>query len=317
VKPGKLQNTGGLLRGLVVRGSRNLFSLALDGNMAEPLIHCTLKGKILPGAEGFYNPLGPGDWVYLERDSRDLEQGLILALEERRNLFARFNQKGQAPQIIAANVDLALCVTSPASPPFRPRFLDRALIQGEAAEVETVILCNKGDLSSPEDVQDRLADYRRMGYPLLSVSVLRGEGLEELRELIRGKTAVMVGQSGVGKSSLLRALDPDAVVRVGAINEKYDRGNHTTTQGALYHLKVLDARLIDTPGIRRFGIQGVGVEDLVYRFRDMAPFAGECLFGPSCRHGSEKGCGILAALSRGAIHPDRYESYLRVREELV
>jgi ribosome biogenesis GTPase len=223
---------------------------------------------------------------------------------------------------------MVICVTSPASPPFRPRFLDRALIQADAAGIRPVIVCNKIDLLGDDpDVEERLEDFRRIGYPVLRLSAKTGEGLDALRSLIDGSFSVLVGQSGVGKSSLVNALLPEPRIRVGTINEKYDRGNHTTNMSALVELPPRggagngcggpDTFLIDTPGVRRFVPDGVGAEDLILYMREFAPLAGTCTYGLSCSHRIEPGCKIMEAVYAGVIHEDRYESFLRVRDELA
>jgi ribosome biogenesis GTPase len=272
--------------------------------------------------------------VEVEEDPHHPGTGLILGLEERRNVFTRSNQKGlgagrsAASQLLAANVDMVICVTSPASPPFRPRFLDRALIQADAAGIRPVIVCNKIDLLGDDpDVEERLEDFRRIGYPVLRLSAKTGEGVDALRSLIDGSFSVLVGQSGVGKSSLVNALLPEPRIRVGAINEKYDRGNHTTTMSDLVELPPRggtgngyegpETFLIDTPGVRRFVPDGIGAEDLILYMREFAPLAGTCTYGLSCSHRIEPGCKIMEAVHAGVIHEDRYESFLRVRDELA
>jgi len=305
--------------GLVIRGSRNLFIVRTEHDEIE----CRIKGKILKSVEGYYNPIAPGDIVHVE-------DGLILGLEKRRNLFARFNQKGQAPQILAANVDLVLCVTSPASPPFRPRFLDRVLSQADAAEIPAAIICNKYDLAEEDtnndllDLEERLSDFQRIGFTVLRISVLTGEGMDDFKHLVAGKFSVLVGQSGVGKSSIVKALIPGLEIRTGAINEKFNRGNHTTTQSLLLDVPGLpgdtapvpSTRVIDTPGIRRFAPAGILPEDLILHMREFAPLAGRCSYGLSCSHETEPGCKIMEAVHAGVIHEDRYDSYLRIRDEL-
>jgi ribosome biogenesis GTPase len=167
------------------------------------------------------------------------------------------------------------------------------------------------------DMEERLSDFQRIGYPVFRISALTGEGLDAFRRFIAGKFSVLVGQSGVGKSSLVNALIPDLNSRTGIINEKFDRGNHTTTQSVL--LDVPDSagtRIIDTPGIRRFAPAGVSPEDLVYCMREFAPLAGRCSFGLSCSHETEPGCKIMEAVHAGVIHEERYESFLRIRDEL-
>ena len=309
------------MTGLVIRGSRNLFIARPLGTSActAELVECRIKGKILKSVEGFYNPIAPGDIV-------EIEDGLIVGLKERRNLFARFYQKGQAPQILAANVDLILCVTSPASPPFRPRFIDRVLLQADAAEIPAAVICNKYDLADTADgdcldMEERLSDYERLGFPVLRISVLTGNGMDGFKQLITDKFSVLVGHSGVGKSSVVNALIPGLEMRTGAINEKFDRGNHTTTQSILLDVPAdtgtgLGARIIDTPGIRRFAPAGIPPQDLILHMCDFAPYAGKCSYGLSCSHIKEPGCKILEAVHAGFIHEDRYDSFLRIRTEL-
>jgi ribosome biogenesis GTPase len=311
--------------GLVIRGSRNLFTVLAEGKEIE----CRIKGKVLKEVEGYYNPLAPGDVV-------EIDNGLITGLEKRRNCFARFNQKGQAPQLLASNVDLIVCVSSVASPPFRPRFIDRALAQAEIAAIPAAIVCNKYDLadfdpanSNPAendltdpDIEERLSDFQRIGYPVFRLSAKTGMGLDEFRCFIAGKFSVLIGQSGTGKSSLINALIPELQIKTGEINEKYSRGKHTTTQGVLLESmndggEMNTIRIIDTPGIRRFAIAGLEAGELILYMREFAPLAGKCSFGLSCSHRTEVGCKIMEAVHAGVIHEDRYESFLRIQDEIA
>lgn len=316
------------MTGIVLWGSNNIFTVQADGEDGN--IECRIKGKILKGVETYYNPLAPGDRVVFERDGVHTGQGLIISLEKRRNMFTRTNQKGRgrnrsaASQILAANVDLALCLTTPASPPFRPRFIDRLLVQAEYAGIMPVIVCNKCDLPYDEAVTKRLNDFVRIGYRVLHVSVLTGTGIDALCELVRGKRSVLAGQSGVGKSSLVNTLIPGAGIKTGRINEKYDRGNHTTAMSRLMEIPALtDMKengqktfIIDTPGVRLFVPDGVTAGDIVMYMKEFASFAGTCAFGLSCTHQNEPGCKIVEAVESGIIHEDRYKSFLHIRDEI-
>ena len=302
------------MKALVVRGSRNFFTLKIGTGEIE----CRIKGKVLKEVQGYYNPLAPGDIV-------ETENGLIIGLEKRRNCFARFNQKGQMPQILAANVDLVLCMTSLDVPPFRPRFIDRMLLEADYSGIPAVVLCNKYDLSTGDldgiDIEERLEDYNRIGFPVFRISVKTGEGMEEFQEYIQGKVSVLGGQSGVGKSSLIKKLIPGIEIKTGTINQKYSRGNHTTIQSCFYEVPCFgqDSRtaIIDTPGIRRFAPERMKPEDTILYMREFSVLAGTCSYGLSCCHITEPGCKILEAVDAGVIHEDRYESFLRIRDEMA
>jgi ribosome biogenesis GTPase len=300
------------LKGLVLCGSRNIFTVQSD----EGELECRIKGKILKGAENVYNPLAPGDRVLVEPDPGHPGKGMITTREERKKFFSRFNQKGNCSQLIAANVDLVLCMTSAMSPPFRPRFLDRVLLQADIAEIPALIVCNKIDLGNDMDVTERLEDFKRIGYELVEISVKTGQGIDELRQRIGGKCSVLTGQSGVGKSSLLNALLPELNIKTGSINQKYDRGNHTTVLASMAELSA-DTQIIDTPGIRRFVPDGIKADELICHLREFAPLAGKCSYGLSCSHRSEPGCKIMEAVDAGVIHEDRYNSFLRIYDELA
>jgi ribosome biogenesis GTPase len=327
------------LTGLVIRGSRNIFTVRLK--TGEEL-ECRLKGKVLKGSGRCHNPLAPGDAVTVEADPAHPGTGLVLALEKRSSIFTRLNQQGldsnrtAQPQLLAANVDMVICVTTPSSPPFRPRFIDRVLLQADAAGIEALIVCSKWDLfDANPDIDERLEDYKRIGYEVFRLSSLSGEGTGELRSRIDGCFSVLVGQSGVGKSSLIKALAPGLDIRVGCLNEKYDRGSHTTTLSTMIELPRVNGPgpdeggavdgnqktpgrtcLIDTPGIRLFNPEGISRADVIFHMREFAPLAGTCTFGFSCSHETEPGCKIMEAVAAGVIHEDRYESFLRIREDL-
>jgi ribosome biogenesis GTPase len=205
------------------------------------------------------------------------------------------------------------------------------LLQADAAGIPAAIACNKYDLAqdgNDPDIEERLSDFERIGFPVFRFSVLSGEGLDEFKRFISEKFSVLVGQSGVGKSSLVMALIPGLEIKTGAVNEKFNRGNHTTTQGILLEAPTAalapptsmapdsKTRIVDTPGIRRFAPAGIQAEDLVLYMREFAPLAGKCSYGLSCSHETEPGCKIMEAVHAGVIHEDRYESFLRIRKEL-
>ncbi|HUX39372.1 MAG TPA: ribosome small subunit-dependent GTPase A [Rectinemataceae bacterium] len=302
------------MKGLVLSGSNNLFQVACEDGLQRL---CAIKGKRLRDLTGSWNSLAAGDRIELEVDALGAAKGLVTALVPRRNVFGRFNEKGQSAQAIAANVDLVVCVSSPRFPPFRPRFIDRVAVLAEAAHVPLLIVLNKSDLGFDEDIEDRLAEYQDLGYEVHVASAGSGEGIGELRDFIDGDCSVFVGQSGVGKSSLINALEPGLLLRTGAVSEKFDRGKHTTTMAVLLPLADGKTWIADTPGMRRLALRGIEPGALIAYFPEMTGLESSCVFGASCTHTHEEGCAVLAALEDGRIHPDRFASYVRIREELV
>lgn len=313
------------MTGLVLGGSNNIFSVECDDGITR---QCTIKGKKLKDVEGYYNPLAPGDRVELEPDEQSEDEGQITGLVTRKNEYVRWNVKGRQPQLLAANVDQILCITTPDEPPFRPRFVDRVLAQAEYAGIEPVIVANKCDLEGSEDpdFEYRLTDWERIGYRVIRISAKSGEGMPQLAELLEDKLSVLTGQSGVGKSSIINVLDSTCVLKTGSLSEKYGRGTHTTTRGTLIHLKLNEALLggrqnaaasiIDTPGVRRFVLHDIAAEDLALYFREMKPLVGKCSFGMSCTHDREPGCKIQEGVYAGAISEERFESWLRICDEI-
>jgi ribosome biogenesis GTPase len=294
----------------VLRGINAIYDVATDGGT----LRCRIKGKVLKTGSRSYNPIAPGDVVAVAPDGASPGTGMIIALDGRRTELTRWNRKGRAPQVIAANADLAVCVTCPRSPPFRPRFVDRIAAAAEDGGLEVLILVNKCDLLMDPPDLERLEDYRRIGYRVHLCSAVTGQGIPELAVLLRGRTAVFVGQSGVGKSSVLNALCPGLGLRVGGVSARYDRGIHTTVGAELFTTPD-GLEVIDTPGIRELALAGLEPQDLAFRFRDLAGFAPDCAVA-SCLHEDERGCAVRAAAETGKVHPDRYASYLRALADL-
>ncbi len=314
------------LFGIVLGGSNNVFDVECDENGTKKVRSCSLKSKRLKVETRYYNPLAPGDRVEIERDGE--EKGQIVSLVPRKNEFSRWNVKGRAPQLLAANLDNVFLVTTPDEPPFRPKFLDRELAQAERENLNVVILVNKYDLPSAQnaDFQKRLSIWENLGYKVLRVSAKTGEGLEELASLITGKLSALVGQSGIGKSSLVNVLDNSCVLKTGSLSKKYGRGSHTTTKGSLMHLHLNEsivggvqnvfADIIDTPGVRRFCIHGIEADDLAFFFRELRPLIGKCRYGMKCRHKNEPDCAFLEAVKNGSVSSERFESWKRIQDEI-
>jgi ribosome biogenesis GTPase len=220
-------------------------------------------------------------------------------------------------QVIVSNADQIIPIFSVASPTPKWGLLDRYLVAAEAARLQSLIVVTKLDLAwkNPQ-LEEDLQVYRRIGYPIQMVTSVTGEGIEELKSLLQGKTSVLVGKSGVGKTSLLNALQPGLGLRVKAVGSgEIGKGRHTTTHYEMFELD-LGGRLVDTPGMREFGLWDVHVDELASFFPEMHPFVGRCKFGMNCGHDREPGCAIRKAVLAGAVSPYRYQSYMRLREEL-
>ncbi len=269
------------------------------------LVHCTSRRKA--------DRVVCGDRVRWE--PVNAHQGVIVERLPRRNLLERPDPQGR-PRPVAANVDRLLLVIAP-EPEWHPGLVDRYLIAAELSGMEPVIVVNKRDLldsAQREALLERLAPWRRAGYPVILVSARDPASLEPLREQVRGHTAILVGQSGVGKSSLVNALVPDREVRTGAISKASGLGRHTTTETTLYALPG-GGEIIDSPGVRDFRLWHVDETRLDRAYPEFRPWLGQCRFN-DCRHLDEPGCAIREAVERGEIDRGRYERYRRLFEQI-
>ena len=300
------------IEGRVLSGINSIFAV----ETAEGRLLCSIKGKRLDTDSRFHNPIAAGDRVTVRRESASsgADQGTITNLLARATVLARWNKRTRAPQLMAANARTLFCMTTASSPPFRPRFLDRLIIAGEAGGLVPVIVLNKADLGVPEEVEDRLGAYEELGYRVLVCSAETGRGIGAVEEIGREGLAVMAGQSGVGKSSVLNRMDPSLELRVGEVSEKHDRGVHTTTASVLFRL-ANGIEVVDTPGMRELEVTGIRPAELRHHFPEFAAPAARCEY-EGCLHVDEEKCGVREAAGSGDVHPDRYESYLRTYEQV-
>ncbi len=245
-------------------------------------------------------------------DHQKKVKGVVTEIQPRRSILKRpIRYEGIKP--VAANLDRVFVVTAP-EPPYSSRILDRYLVAIELADIELVILLNKSDrLDDYPDLMKSINIYSNMGYQVIPVSANTEDGFPQLKAALASHTSVFVGQSGVGKSSLVNGLLPDVDTSVSALSENSGLGTHTTTVSRLYHLPD-GGHIIDSPGIREFALEHIEKADLAQGFRDFFPHLGNCKFR-NCRHISEPGCAVMAATKTGDIHPLRLQSYQTLYQE--
>lgn len=257
--------------------------------------------------------LACGDWVVWQ--ASDTGDGVVVAVGERRSLLTRPDYNGQ-PRPVAANLDTVAVVLAPTPEPSE-YLIDRYLIAIAAIGALGLLVLNKCDLlnqAALATLSERLETYRRIGYPILTVSSQTAQGLDQLRSRLRDHVGLLVGQSGVGKSSLIKALLPEREIRIQAVSAATGHGAHTTSASTLYHLPD-GGDLIDTPGVRSFELGEIGLSDLVRGFPELAPHLGHCRFS-DCRHETEPDCALRTAMECGEIAPRRLDSYRQLRSAL-
>ena len=292
----------------VVRATGSWYDVLHDGET----VRCRIRGRLRLKGVRSTNPVVVGDEVACEAD----EGGdyVIADILPRRNyVIRRASNLSKESHIIAANVDQALLMASLRSPETPTEFVDRFLVTCEAYKVPVTILLSKLDLQDAEAVAEFRAVYEGAGYRVLEVSVREGRGVEEVRELLAGRTTLVSGNSGVGKSTLIQAIAPSQDIRTGEISESHHKGRHTTTFSTMYPLAGGGA-VIDTPGIKGFGLIDIDEAELWHYFPEMMRVAPACRFY-NCTHTHEPGCAVTEAVKAGEIAWPRYESYLKIRDE--
>lgn len=280
---------------------------------AGETLDASMRGR-LKKVEDASLKLTVGDEVMLEPGSDGDTWAIAKILPRRSQLARRMPGGGHGERIVAANVDQVIVVFAAAKPDPHVRMLDRFLVIAEGNSLDARIVINKVDLVDESEIRDRFRVYVESGYPTHFTSVKKQVGLEELHAALAGRTSVLSGPSGVGKSSLLNNMYPGLNLRVGEISESVNKGRHTTV-GALAHPLPDAGYVVDTPGLREVGMWGMPSEDLDHCFPEFRSALDQCRFG-DCTHRAEPDCAVRGAVTSGAVSAERYESYVKLREEL-
>ena len=284
------------------------------------VLRCTLRGTLkrrhrsATGRRLYADPVAVGDQVTFTQ--LDAEEGVVEDILPRETKFSRqyAGKQGDIEQVIVANAHQIVAVVATLMPPLNFRTLDRFLILAEAGEMEAVICVNKMDLvdaTQRDELIETFTNYEKLGYQILYTSIHIPESLDTLQHILRDKFSVIIGASGVGKSSLLNALQPDLGLRTGEVAIRTQKGRHTTTLVELFSLD-FGGEVADTPGIREVGLWGVDTENLEHYFPEMEPHLGQCKYS-DCAHVAEPDCAIQDAVESGEIHAERYRSYVVLR----
>ena len=296
------------MKGLVIKNTGSWYGVLTDDGQ---LLECKVKGNFRIKGIRSTNPVAVGDRVTVG------EGNWIVAIEDRRNYIIRksINLSKQS-HILAANVDQALLVVTVVNPQTSTTFIDRFLASAEAYRVPVILVFNKTDLLDDDlrRYQEALVHlYQTIGYTCLQISATTGSGIDDIRSLLEGKITLLSGNSGVGKSTLINRLVPDANLRTGEISDAHNTGQHTTTFSEMIPLES-NGWVIDTPGIKGFGTFDMEPEELTSYFKEIFRFSKDCRFS-NCTHTHEPGCAVLKALEDHYIAESRYQSYLSMLED--
>ena len=298
--------------GLVYKSTGSWYTVrTTEGELFE----CRIKGKFRIKGIKSTNPIAVGDWVDFElNEAGDEITGLIHTIHERKNYLIRKSVNlSKQVHIIAANVDLLFILVTIDNPITTTSFIDRLLVTAEAYGIEAVLIFNKVDTFSEETLDEQLYlqyVYENIGYKCLRVSAEKEKGLEALKELMKDKVSMFTGHSGVGKSTLVNVLEPGLNLKTKQISEQHQQGQHTTTFAEMYDLN-FDAKIIDTPGIRGFGIVDMEPQEVGDYFPEFFELKDQCKFN-NCLHREEPNCAVKDALDRDEIAWSRYKSYIQI-----
>jgi ribosome biogenesis GTPase len=295
------------VKGLVYKSTGSWYQVKSDeGNFYQ----CRIKGKLRLSGIRSTSPVAVGDRVGFDLDDEAI--GVIHTIDQRENYLVRKSVNlSKQLHIIGANIDLVFLVITLKNPETFTTFIDRFLVSAAAFGIETVLLFNKMDQYTEEELEmvNELKElYASIGYQCVFCSTKSGQGMSELRNLMKDNTSIFSGHSGVGKSTLINTVAPELRLKIGEISEQHGQGQHTTTFAEMFDLS-FGGRIIDSPGIRGFGIADIDKEEIARYFKEFFKASENCKFN-NCQHLSEPGCAVKSELEEGAIAESRYQSYL-------
>jgi len=303
------------MTGTVYKSTGSWYTVkADDGQWFE----CRIKGKFRIQGIKSTNPVSVGDVVDFDLDTKsDVETGVITNIHTRDNYIVRKSVNlSKQTHIIASNVDTVFLLVTLNNPPTFTAFIDRFLVTAEAYHIKAVLLFNKIDTYNEEEIMEikyLAAMYRDIGYECVGISAITGKNIDTVKEMMEGKTCMFTGHSGVGKSTLVNAIEPTLDLKTKQISVQHSQGQHTTTFAEMFDLH-FDARIIDTPGIKGFGIVDMEREEIGDYFPEFFALKSECKFN-NCLHLEEPKCAVKDALAKGEISETRYQSYLQLLRE--
>ncbi len=298
------------MKGRVIKSTGSWYQVETDD---KSIYSCKLRGKFKIKGIKSTNPIAVGDWVDFDWEEKS-ETGAITKINERKNYIIRRSVNlSKRSHIIASNIDQALLVVTISQPRTSTGFIDRFLITSEAYHIPVILVFNKIDIYSEKDKEQLnllRQQYSNIGYKSIEVSVKKELNLESLKEIMKGKVSLISGHSGVGKSALINVLDKTKNIRIGEISEVHSKGTHTTTFAEMHYLN-FGAHIIDSPGIKEFGLFNFDKEDLSHYFPEMREYIHKCKFN-NCTHVHEPSCAVKKAVENGEIVASRYENYLNM-----
>ena len=294
---------------MVMRATGSWYEVLHEGEV----LRCRMRGKLRLRGVRSTNPVVVGDTVHCECGEDG--EWVIVDIAPRHNyIIRRASNLSKESHIIASNIDRAMLVVTLVEPVTATEFIDRFLVTCEAYKVPVTILLAKIDLlrNTPEAIEEFHRIYEGAGYEVIDISATEGVGVERIKAMLAGKTTLLSGNSGVGKSTLIGAIDPTIDIRTGEISDSFHKGKHTTTFSTMY--RIADGYIIDTPGVKGFGLIDIDEKELWHYFPEMISRAGECRFF-NCTHTHEPHCAVIEAVKREEIAFSRYESYLKILDE--